>query len=431
VLSLVKLQFIPVQVIEPIRATRALFAWSTVWLALPVLVAKRVLPGYVALIVRGPLPAGVNSQLPTPPLRVASQLAEPSLTATVPSGVPADDCTSTTTVIASPSTDGSGLMLRMLVVVPAGGGGLTACDSVSLLAVNPALPPYSAVSVVVPAPGASVQLPWATVALQLPPPSALTSTVPSGVPDDEVTVKLTVTVCPSSEGSGASPVIVVVVLAGGGAVTVCPSVSELGSNPSAPEYVAVSVRSPTVPRARSQLPSPAARVPVQDEVPSLTVTVPVGVAPAEATRKPTVKLEPLTDGSGLSLMIAVVVEAGDGATTVWPSVSELDENPSAPEYVAVSVLSPSGLRVSWQLPVPPLRVEVHDVLPSPTVTLPVGVPPPSEVTWKFTVTVAPLIDGSGLSLVIVVAVEAGGGGGWAVTVWPSSSELAENPGAPE
>jgi hypothetical protein len=67
---------------------------------------------------------------------------------------------------------------------------------------------------------------------------------------------------------------------------------------------------------------------------------------------------------------------------------------------------------------------------SVTVTVPDGVPP-DELTVKLTVIACPGSDGSGVSPVIVVVVLAGGGGGWAVTVCPSSSELGENPGAPE
>jgi hypothetical protein len=51
--------------------------------------------------------------------------------------------------------------------------------------------------------------------VQLCTPS-LTVTAPDGVPEGDVTVKLTVTDCPGFDGSGLSAVMVVVVLAGGG-----------------------------------------------------------------------------------------------------------------------------------------------------------------------------------------------------------------------
>ena len=76
----------------------------------------------------------------------------------------------------------------------------------------------------------SVHAPSATPAEQLSPGLAATVTLPVGVPADAVTVKLTVTGCPTSEGSGASEVMVVVVVAGTGAVTVWASVAELPSN---------------------------------------------------------------------------------------------------------------------------------------------------------------------------------------------------------
>jgi len=60
--------------------------------------------------------------------------------------------------------------------------------------------------------GVSVQVPAATVPLQLSVPS-LTVTVPVGVPPGEVTVKVTAIPSPTTEGVGVWPVMVVVVLA--------------------------------------------------------------------------------------------------------------------------------------------------------------------------------------------------------------------------
>jgi hypothetical protein len=74
-------------------------------------------------------------------------------------------------------------------------------------------------------------------------------------------------------------------------------------------------------------------------------------------------------------------------------------------------------RVSWQLPLPAFSWPVQVGVPplTLTVTVPVGVPA-GEVTWKLTVKVEPLTDGSGLSAVMAVDVAAGGGGAAAVTV---------------
>ena len=61
---------------------------------------------------------------------------------------------------------------------------------------------------------------------------AATVTVPAGVPAAALTVKRTVTACPTSDGSGSSAVIVVVVAAGSAGVTA--TVSDVtGTKPSA------------------------------------------------------------------------------------------------------------------------------------------------------------------------------------------------------
>jgi len=58
--------------------------------------------------------------------------------------------------------------------------------------------------------GVNVQVPAATVPTQVTVPS-LTVTFPVGVPPLDVTVKVTVTACPTTDGSGVSAVIAVVV----------------------------------------------------------------------------------------------------------------------------------------------------------------------------------------------------------------------------
>ena len=65
---------------------------------------------------------------------------------------------------------------------------------------------------------------------------------------------------------------------------------------------------------------PAATVPLHVSVPSLTVTVPVGVPPADVTVKSTVTPCPTTEGSGLWLVIVVVVAA---APTVCGTPAEV------------------------------------------------------------------------------------------------------------
>jgi hypothetical protein len=142
-----------------------------------------------------------------------------------------------------------------------------------------ALPAYVATRVFVPAlVGVSEQPPAVTVPMQFTEPS-LTVTLPVGVPPLEVTLNVTFTAWPTAEGSGVSPVIVVIVLA---SLTVCATPADvLPAKFVFPAYVAVSVLAPAVVGVR--LHPPAATVPTQFTVPSLTVTLPVGFPPAEVT----------------------------------------------------------------------------------------------------------------------------------------------------
>src|SRR5690349_11583920 len=94
--------------------------------------------------------------------------------------------------------------------------------------------------------------------------------------------------------------------------TVCAAGAELGLalKPESPTYVAVSDFAPTEPNAIVHW--PAATVAVHDWLPSLTVTLPVGVpAPGASTNtlKATVTCCPTTEGSGSSDAIDVVVSA--------------------------------------------------------------------------------------------------------------------------
>src|SRR6266446_6975477 len=152
-----------------------------------------------------------------------------------------------------------------------------------------------------------LQLPVATLALQLWVPS-LTVTLPVGVPPPGAfgaTVNAKLTACPTAEGSGVWPVIVVVVPA---AVTVWDAPADvLPAKFASPPYVAVSVLLPAVAGVRVQV--PAATEPLQFSVPSLTVTLPVDVPPPEVTVNATAIPCPTTDGFGVWLTIVVVVPA--------------------------------------------------------------------------------------------------------------------------
>src|ERR1041385_7759479 len=123
------------------------------------------------------------------------------------------------------------------------------------------------------------QVPVATVPVQLSVP-LLTVTLPVGLPAVDVTVKLIVTLWPTTDGSGVSDVIAVVVTA---RLTWCGSGAEvLVVKFASPASVAVSGCEPAVLKVSEQV--PAATVPVQLVVPLVTVTLPVGVpAPGAVT----------------------------------------------------------------------------------------------------------------------------------------------------
>src|SRR2546426_6574769 len=149
------------------------------------------------------------------------------------------------------------------------------------------------------------------------------------------------------------------------------------------------VRPPAELNAMLQL--PAATLAVQLWVPSLTVTVPVGVPlPGAVAATVNVKLTvwPPTDGLGAWPVIAVVVAA---AFTVWDTPADvLPAKFASPPYVAVSVLLPEEVGVRVQIPAATVPLQV--AAPSLTVTLPVGVPP-LEVAVNATALTCPHTDG--------------------------------------
>jgi hypothetical protein len=105
-----------------------------------VLDVKAELPWYVAVSVLFPEVVRVREQLPDPPCSWPVQLSTPSVTVTVPAGVPDDEATVKLTEIDSPTFDGFGPWSAIVVVVLAGGGALTVCASVSVLPLKLALP---------------------------------------------------------------------------------------------------------------------------------------------------------------------------------------------------------------------------------------------------------------------------------------------------
>lgn len=112
----------------------------TVWLAVPELAAKLEFPGYVAVSVRTPALVRVIWQLPEPsPSKGPVQKSPPSLTVTIPLGVPDGELTVKVAVIGcADRADSSGLVVRVVVVLA--GGGVTVCSSVSELLLKLELP---------------------------------------------------------------------------------------------------------------------------------------------------------------------------------------------------------------------------------------------------------------------------------------------------
>src|SRR5207247_654258 len=163
---------------------------------------------------------------------------------------------------------------------------------------------------------------------------------------------------------------------------------------------------------------PAATLALQLCVPSLTVTVPVGV-PLPGAVAVTAKVKstawPTVDGFGVCPVIAVVVAAG---FTVWPTpVEVLAAEVPLPAYVATRVLAPAVVSVTVQ--VPAATVPLQACVPSLTVTVPVGVPLPgaAAVTAKVKSTAWPTVDGFGVCPVIAVVVPA------AFTVWLAPDDV--------
>jgi hypothetical protein len=176
-------------------------------------------------------------------------------------------------------TDGSGESFVIDTVVSAL---LTACPAVAVLVLKLVSPLYVKVNVLLPC---TVLVSWhdvaGNVAVHVPPAPSLTETVPVGVPaPGAVTLSVNPAVygCPTTDGSGESdrPLSEVFAL-----LTVCVAVPTLPLKLELPPYVAViDLGKPTDVLVRLQL--VAGSVIRQLCKPSLTVTVPVGVAPLGA-----------------------------------------------------------------------------------------------------------------------------------------------------
>ena len=165
---------------------------------------------------------------------------------------------------------------------------------------------YVAVSVL--SPGVvkpSWHLAVATEALHVDAPS-VTETLPVGATPEPVTLKLTITMSPGTDGLGDVEVIAIAAPL----VTWCWTGTErLPLLPTSPEYCARRLRAPGVVSISWQ--EPAATVPEHVATPSVTDTVPVAGAPPcpdWLTIKLTVTGWPGVEGVGEWPMIVVVVE---------------------------------------------------------------------------------------------------------------------------
>jgi len=168
----------------------------------------------------------------------------------------------------------------------------------------------------------NAQFPAATLPTHVSTPS-VTVTFPVAVPPGDVTVNVTVTTCPTTEGSGVSPVIAVVVLP---AVTVTVAVCVTATVPIVVETVFV----PTVADERVPMATPFAFV-----VPTGWVSVlPIPVA-ASVTLAPLIGL-PCASRAVTVIVeepIPAVIDVGDAATVD----SEAETAPAVTVTVAVWV----------------------------------------------------------------------------------------------
>jgi hypothetical protein len=120
-------------------------------------------------------------------------------------------------------------------------------------------------------------------------------------------------------------------------------------------------------------------------VPSLKVTVPVGVpAPGALTVTVAVNVTDWFKRDGLTDELSAVVVFA--LLTTWDSPTDtLPLKFASPAYVAVNVLGPAVVKDKLHEPDGPAAVQL--IVPSLTVTLPVGVPAPGAFTAREKLTV--------------------------------------------
>ena len=150
------------------------------------------------------------------------------------------------------------------------------------------------------------------------------------------------------------------------------------------------------------LPPPVSATAVHNTfAPSENVTEPAGNCPAIVA----VKVTLCPNVEGLSDEVKDVVLAAADTERLPEAV--LPTKLASPPYVALSACAPTGVwGVNAQLAVPATSDAVQLTVPSPIVTLPLGVPPPgvTAVTFDVTVTAVPnAVVGGGVIAVMVSA----------------------------
>jgi hypothetical protein len=192
--------------------------------------------------------------------------------------------------------------------------------------------------------------------------------------------------------------------------TVCVTLTEvLPENSVLPPYTAVNEWLPPVNVDTVVTAAPPESVAVPMTVlPSLNVTVPVGVPVPELGLTTALRVTdcPYTDGFKFDVSTVVVTAGPVGALTVCVIADELlPEKFVAPPYDAVSECAPAVKLETANVAVPLESVAVpRTVVPSRNVIVPVGVPVPGDTAFVVAVSVTDWFRLDGLGAVVSAVV---------------------------
>lgn len=233
---------------------------------------------------------------------------------------------------------------------------------------------------------------------------SLNVTVPVGRPPLlPLTVAVNVMTCPTTAGLLEDPSVVVVEAW----FTVWMSAGDvLPAYVASPPYTAVMEWLPAVSKEVAKLawPEPLSDAEPSVVLPSLKVTVPVGVLPLPNTVA--VKVTGWPNADGFRDDIRAVFDGVEAWLTTWVSTAELlPLKLLSPPYTAVMewlpTVSPEVVRPACP---EPFRATIpKSMLPSKKVTVPVGVPP-LPVTVAVKVTACPAKEGFSEEITVVVVV---------------------------